>query len=63
MTDALFTPPPPRRPTLPEPQRERWQPLRLGLVELFHYGDRTMNARTGKFTPVRINGNGDAVRE
>jgi uncharacterized protein (TIGR02680 family) len=24
-------------PALPEPQRERWQPLRLGLVELFHY--------------------------
>jgi uncharacterized protein (TIGR02680 family) len=25
------------RPPLPEPRRERWQPLRLGLVELFHY--------------------------
>lgn len=25
------------RPALPEPQRDRWQPLRLGLVELFHY--------------------------
>jgi len=25
------------RPSLPEPQRERWQPLRLGLVELFRY--------------------------
>lgn len=25
------------RPVLPEPARERWQPLRLGLVELFHY--------------------------
>lgn len=25
------------RPALPEPQRERWQPLRLGLVELFRY--------------------------
>ncbi|MFM1659742.1 TIGR02680 family protein [Pseudomonas aeruginosa] len=25
------------RPALPEPLRERWQPLRLGLVELFHY--------------------------
>ena len=24
-------------PPLPEPRRERWQPLRLGLVELFHY--------------------------
>ncbi|MCZ2412918.1 MAG: TIGR02680 family protein, partial [Burkholderiales bacterium] len=25
------------RPALPEPLRERWQPLRIGLVELFHY--------------------------
>ena len=25
------------RPALPKPLRERWQPLRLGLVELFHY--------------------------
>lgn len=24
-------------PPLPQPRRERWQPLRLGLVELFHY--------------------------
>ena len=24
-------------PPLPEPGRERWQPLRIGLVELFHY--------------------------
>lgn len=24
-------------PPLPEPQRERWQPLRIGLIELFHY--------------------------
>ncbi len=27
----------PARPALPEPLRERWQPLRIGLVELFHY--------------------------
>lgn len=25
------------RPSLPEPQTRRWQPLRIGLVELFHY--------------------------
>ena len=25
------------RPSLPRPLRERWQPLRIGLVELFHY--------------------------
>lgn len=27
----------PPRPALPQPHRERWQPLRLGLVEVFHY--------------------------
>ena len=27
----------PSRPALPEPALARWQPLRLGLVELFHY--------------------------
>ena len=25
------------QPALPQPHRERWQPLRLGLVEIFHY--------------------------
>jgi len=25
------------RPPLPEPRHERWQPLRIGLIELFHY--------------------------
>jgi hypothetical protein len=29
--------PHPQRPALPEPRLERWQPLRLGLVELYHY--------------------------
>ncbi|TAL91837.1 MAG: TIGR02680 family protein [Rhodanobacter sp.] len=28
---------PDTRPPLPEPLRQRWQPLRIGLVELFHY--------------------------
>jgi hypothetical protein len=23
---------------LPEPSKPRWQPLRIGLVDLFHYG-------------------------
>ena len=36
MTDDLLDPSS-SRPQLPQPQRERWQPLRLGLVELFHY--------------------------
>ncbi|HCH7770174.1 TPA: TIGR02680 family protein [Pseudomonas aeruginosa] len=35
MTNDLFVTSP--RPALPEPLRARWQPLRLGLVELFHY--------------------------
>ncbi|MGE0013960.1 MAG: TIGR02680 family protein [Azoarcus sp.] len=35
MTEALLQAPP--RPSLPVPQLERWQPLRIGLVELFHY--------------------------
>ena len=37
MTDDLFNLPSPFCPALPEPRRDRWQPLRLGLVELFHY--------------------------
>ena len=39
MTDSLFQldSTAPETPALPEPLRERWQPLRLGLVELFHY--------------------------
>jgi len=42
MTDSLFVTDPgasqaPQTPQLPEPQRARWQPLRIGLVELFHY--------------------------
>ncbi len=33
MSDTPPTPPP----ALPRPTRERWQPLRLGVVEVFHY--------------------------
>ncbi|MBP8884162.1 MAG: TIGR02680 family protein, partial [Pseudomonas sp.] len=58
MTDALFTPPPPRRPTLPEPQRERWQPLRLGLVELFHYDSEEFWFRDGHLLLRGNNGTG-----
>lgn len=28
---------PPALPSLPEPTQRRWQPLRTGLIELFHY--------------------------
>jgi uncharacterized protein (TIGR02680 family) len=27
----------PKKPALPLPTRQRWQPLRIGLIELFHY--------------------------
>lgn len=37
MTNALLGPTSTSRAPLPEPTRDRWQPLRLGLVELFHY--------------------------
>jgi uncharacterized protein (TIGR02680 family) len=39
MTDSLFQNDPAdvQAPDLPEPQRTRWQPMRIGLVELFHY--------------------------
>lgn len=39
MNDHLFAPAPDHnpRPPLPEPLRQRWQPLRMGLIELFHY--------------------------
>ncbi len=38
MPDSLFSSgAAPALPPLPEPQQTRWQPLRIGLVELFHY--------------------------
>ncbi|NJO12949.1 MAG: TIGR02680 family protein [Gammaproteobacteria bacterium] len=36
MSASLSTPPA-LPPALPQPTRERWQPLRLGVVEVFHY--------------------------
>ncbi|MDO8776779.1 MAG: TIGR02680 family protein [Burkholderiaceae bacterium] len=58
MTDALFDPPSPSRPALPEPQRERWQPLRLGLVELFHYDSEEFWFRDGHLLLRGNNGTG-----
>ena len=58
MTDALFTPSPSHRPALPEPQRERWQPLRLGLVELFHYDSEEFWFRDGHLLLRGNNGTG-----
>lgn len=58
MTDALFFPPPPHRPALPEPQLERWQPLRLGLVELFHFDSEEFWFRDGHLLLRGNNGTG-----
>lgn len=58
MTDALFSPPPPHRPALPEPKLERWQPLRLGLVELFHYDSEEFWFKDGHLLLRGNNGTG-----
>jgi hypothetical protein len=46
------------RPALPEPQHERWQPLRLGLVELFHYDSEEFWFRDGHLLLRGNNGTG-----
>ena len=46
------------RPTLPEPTRARWQPLRLGLVELFHYDSEEFWFRDGHLLLRGNNGTG-----
>ena len=48
----------PRRPDLPVPTRERWQPLRLGLVELFHYDSEEFWFRDGHLLLRGNNGTG-----
>ena len=62
MTDSLFESPPDtpvtHRPALPEPQRERWQPLRLGLVELFHSDSEEFWFRDGHLLLRGNNGTG-----
>lgn len=60
MTDPLFdlSPAHPQRPALPEPLRERWQPLRLGLVELFHYDSEEFWFRDGHLLLRGNNGTG-----
>lgn len=58
MTNTLFNPQLPHRPALPEPQRERWQPLRLGLVELFHYDSEEFWFRDGHLLLRGNNGTG-----
>ena len=63
MTDDIFdiapaAEPPHDRPALPEPQRQRWQPLRLGLVELFRYDSEEFWFRDGHLLLRGNNGTG-----
>ena len=46
------------RPTLPMPTRRRWQPLRLGLVELYHYDSEEFWFRDGHLLLRGNNGTG-----
>lgn len=46
------------RPALPLPARTRWQPLRLGLVELFHYDSEEFWFRDGHLLLRGNNGTG-----
>ncbi len=60
MTDDVFATAdaPLDRPPLPEPQRQRWQPLRIGLVELFHYDSEEFWFRDGHLLLRGNNGTG-----
>jgi uncharacterized protein (TIGR02680 family) len=46
------------KPDLPIPARERWQPLRLGLVDLFHYDSEEFWFRDGHLLLRGNNGTG-----
>lgn len=48
----------PKRPALPVPHRTRWQPLRLGLVELYHYDSEEFWFRDGHLLLRGNNGTG-----
>ncbi|MGW1995029.1 TIGR02680 family protein [Embleya sp. NPDC001921] len=45
-------------PFLPQPARERWQPLRTGLVDLFHYDAEEFHFRDGRLLLRGNNGTG-----
>lgn len=45
-------------PPLPEPARERWQPLRLGLIDLYHYDSEEFHFRDGHLLLRGNNGTG-----
>jgi uncharacterized protein (TIGR02680 family) len=44
--------------SLPEPTRERWQPLRLGLIDLYHYDSEEFHFRDGHLLLRGNNGTG-----
>ncbi|MBV9532145.1 MAG: TIGR02680 family protein [Bradyrhizobium sp.] len=46
------------RPALPMPTRERWQPLRMGVVEVFHYDSEEFWFRDGHLLLRGNNGTG-----
>jgi uncharacterized protein (TIGR02680 family) len=59
MTDLIDLLPAPRtRPDLPVPLLTRWQPLRIGLVELFHYDTEEFWFRDGHLLLRGNNGTG-----
>ncbi|MDQ2820826.1 MAG: TIGR02680 family protein [Pseudomonadota bacterium] len=63
MSDALFADSlddlaPVEQPALPEPALLRWQPLRIGLVELFHYDSEEFWFRDGHLLLRGNNGTG-----
>ena len=47
-----------KRPALPTPTRQRWQPLRMGLVELYHYDSEEFWFRDGHLLLRGNNGTG-----
>jgi uncharacterized protein (TIGR02680 family) len=48
----------PQRPALPQPTRLRWQPLRMGVIELFHYDSEEFWFRDGHLLLRGNNGTG-----
>ncbi|MDB5771305.1 MAG: hypothetical protein JWM42_1679 [Burkholderia sp.] len=50
--------PHPAQPSLPEPGQRRWQPLRTGLIELFHYDSEEFWFRDGHLLLRGNNGTG-----
>jgi uncharacterized protein (TIGR02680 family) len=48
----------PAQPALPEPEKRRWQPLRMGLIELFHYDSEEFWFRDGHLLLRGNNGTG-----